>query len=44
MSIWGTTKDGVAVPIYTLKSAQIEVRVMAYGAKLVSIRTPDRTR
>jgi len=29
------------VPIYTLKSAQIEVRVMAYGAKLVSIRTPD---
>jgi aldose 1-epimerase len=42
MSIWGHTKDGVAVPIYTLKSAQIEVRVMAYGAKLVSIRTPDR--
>lgn len=42
MSIWGTTKDGVAVPIYTLKSAQIEVRVMAYGAKLVSIKTPDR--
>jgi len=23
MSIWGHTKDGVAVPIYTLKSAQI---------------------
>ena len=43
MSIWGTTKEGVAVPIYTLKSAQIEVRVMAYGAKLVSIRTPDRS-
>jgi aldose 1-epimerase len=43
MSIWGHTKDGVAVPIYTLKSAQIEVRVMAYGAKLVSIRTPDRS-
>jgi aldose 1-epimerase len=42
MSIWGQTKDGVAVPIYTLKSAQIEVRVMAYGAKLVSVRTPDR--
>jgi aldose 1-epimerase len=42
MSIWGTTKDGVAVPIYTLKSAQIEVRVMAYGAKLVSIKTADR--
>jgi aldose 1-epimerase len=43
MSIWGKTEDGVAVPIYTLKSAQIEVRVMAYGAKLVSVRTPDRT-
>lgn len=42
MSIWGHTKDGVAVPIYTLKSGQIEVRVMAYGAKIVSIRTPDR--
>ena len=43
MSIWGTTKEGVAVPIYKLKSAQIEVRLMAYGAKLVSIRTPDRS-
>ena len=42
MSIWGKTADGVEVPIYTLKSAQIEVRVMAYGAKLVSVRTPDR--
>ena len=42
MSIWGHTKDGKAVPIYTLKSAQIEVRVTAYGAKLVSVRTPDR--
>jgi len=42
MSIWGHTKDGVAVPVYTLKSAQTEVRVIAYGAKLVSIRTPDR--
>jgi aldose 1-epimerase len=42
MSIWGHTKDGIAVPIYTLKSAQIEVRVAAYGATLVSVRTPDR--
>ncbi len=42
MSIWGHTAQGTAVPIYTLKSGQIEVRVMAYGAKLVSIRTPDR--
>ncbi len=43
MSIWGHTADGTPVPIYTLKSGQIEVRVMAYGAKLVSIRTPDRS-
>jgi aldose 1-epimerase len=42
MSIWGHTADGTPIPIYTLKSGQIEVRVMAYGAKIVSIRTPDR--
>ncbi|MGH9343634.1 MAG: aldose epimerase family protein [Terriglobia bacterium] len=42
MSIWGYTADGVAVPIYTLTGEQIEVRVMAHGAKLISIRTPDR--
>ena len=43
MSIWGHTSDGKPVPIYTLKSGQIEARVMAYGAKIVSIRTPDRS-
>ena len=43
MSIWGQTVEGVAVPIYTLTSAQIEVRVTAYGAHLVSVRTPDRS-
>ena len=42
MSIWGHTAEGVAVPIYTLTSGQIEVRVTAYGAHLVSVRTPDR--
>src|SRR6202012_6456 len=42
MAIWGHTADGTAVPIYTLTSGQVEVRVMAYGAKLVSVRTPDR--
>lgn len=42
MSIWGHTADGTAVPIYTLTSGKIEVRITAYGAKLVSIRTPDR--
>jgi aldose 1-epimerase len=42
MSLWGHTADGVAVPIFTLKSGKIEARVTAYGAKLVSVRTPDR--
>jgi aldose 1-epimerase len=43
MSIFGKTADGVPVPIYTLTSGQIEVRVMAYGAHLVSVKAPDRT-
>jgi len=43
MAIWGHTADGVAVPIYTLTDGQIEVRVTAYGAHLVSVKAPDRT-
>ena len=42
MSVFGHTKDGVAVPIYTLKTAEIEVRVTAYGARLVSVKCADR--
>ncbi len=42
MSIWGKTANGTPVPIYTLTSGQIEVRVMAYGAHLVSVKAPDR--
>lgn len=42
MNVFGHTADGVAVPIYTLTSAQTEVRVTAFGARLVSVRTPDR--
>jgi len=42
MSIWGHTADGTAVPIYTLTDGQIEVRVTAYGAHLVSVQAPDR--
>ena len=42
MAIWGHTADGVAVPIYTLSSGQVEVRVTAYGAHLVSVKAPDR--
>jgi aldose 1-epimerase len=43
MAIFGHTADGTPVPIYTLSSGKIEARVMAYGARLVSVRTPDRT-
>lgn len=42
ISIWGSTSNGEAVPIYTLKNDSIEVRVTSYGARIVSIRTPDR--
>jgi aldose 1-epimerase len=42
MSIFGHTADGTAVPIYTLTSGKLEVRVTAYGAHLVSVKAPDR--
>jgi aldose 1-epimerase len=42
MKVFGHMPDGTAVPIYTLTSGQTEVRVTAYGARLVSVRTPDR--
>ena len=42
MSIWGHTADGTAVSIYTLSDGQVEVRVTAYGAHLVSVKAPDR--
>jgi len=42
MSVFGHTKDGVAVPVYTLKTAEIEVRVTAFGARLVSVKSADK--
>jgi len=42
MTTWGHTADGTAVPIYTLTSGQIEVRVTAYGAHLISVKAPDK--
>ena len=42
MAIWGKTADGTAVEIFALKSGNIEARVMAYGAHLVSVKAPDR--
>lgn len=40
---FGTTPDGKAVDIYTLKSDLVEARIMTYGARIVSIKTADRT-
>jgi aldose 1-epimerase len=39
---FGTLPDGTAVDIYTLKADGLEVRVTSFGARIVSIRTPDR--
>lgn len=41
-SLWGKTTDGADVHIYTLNSGQIDVRVIDFGAHLVSVRAPDR--
>ena len=40
---FGKTPGGEAVEIYTLKSAAVEVRVMTYGARIVSIKTADKS-
>ena len=39
---FGKLPDGSTVTIYTLKSPQGEMQVMTFGARVVSIRTPDR--
>jgi aldose 1-epimerase len=39
---WGHTSDGTPVEIYSLKSKTLEVRATGYGARLVSIKAPDR--
>jgi aldose 1-epimerase len=39
---FGTTPDGKAVEIYTLKSDVMEARIMTYGARMVSLEAPDR--
>jgi hypothetical protein len=40
---FGTTPDGKAVDLYTLTNTHgVEVRVMTYGAVVVSIKTPDK--
>jgi aldose 1-epimerase len=41
-SDFGHLIDGSPVAIYTLKTPHVEMRVMTYGARVVSIRTPDK--
>jgi len=39
---FGKLPDGKTVEIYTLKSSTIEARMVTFGARIVSVRTPDR--
>src|SRR5256885_4231227 len=40
---FGTTADGKPVELFTITNAHgVEVRIMTYGATIVSLRTPDR--
>ena len=39
---FGHMPDGKAVEIYTLKSSAVELQVMTYGARVVSLETKDR--
>ena len=40
---FGTMPDGKAVDVFTLKDAAIEVKVITYGARLMSVVAPDKT-
>jgi aldose 1-epimerase len=40
---FGKTPDGTPVDIYTLKSAEIEARVITYGGILQSLKVPDKS-
>jgi aldose 1-epimerase len=39
---WGKDASGAAVELFTLTSGKAEVKVATYGARLVSIRVPNR--
>ncbi|HEY0786548.1 MAG TPA: aldose epimerase family protein [Acidobacteriaceae bacterium] len=39
---WGSAADGKQVALYTLSDAELTVRITTYGARVVSIETPDR--
>jgi aldose 1-epimerase len=39
---FGKLPDGRAAEVYTLKNADLEVRITTYGARVVSLKTKDR--
>src|ERR1700759_1748423 len=41
-STFGHMPDGKVVELYTLKSPAVELRVMTYGGRVVSLETKDR--
>jgi aldose 1-epimerase len=42
-SDWGKTADGTPVQMYTITDADLSVKVITYGARIVGVEAPDRT-
>lgn len=40
--LFGTLEDGGVVEMFTLTSAEVEMRLISYGARVVSLKTKDR--
>jgi aldose 1-epimerase len=40
---WGKDANGTPVELFTISSTNIEVKLATYGARIVSIRVPDRS-
>ena len=40
--MFGTLADGGVVQKYTLRSAEIELELISYGARVVALKTKDR--
>jgi len=39
---WGTDADGAPVELYTIASPKAEVKIATYGARIISVRVPNR--
>lgn len=39
---YGATSDGSAVEVFTLRSADVAVRILTFGALIAAIEAPDR--